>query len=112
MFCLGLDANRDATLYEKMELANKLGSTYIFVSNIDLVIAAEKNIFSLECVDGLKEESIKKMTFNNYKDLIEYVNDLYDYNKIENEFANMEGRVYRNRTDYQWGLLSKRLSEN
>lgn len=96
-----LNADRDMTLKSKMCLAKKLGATYIFISIVDLIIASEGDVFSLECEDGLKEESIKRMTFNDYDKLIEYINEFYNYNKIENEFANMEGRVYTQRSDYE-----------
>lgn len=96
-----LNADRDMTLKSKMCLAKKLGATYIFISIVDLIIASEGDVFSLECEDGLKEESIKRMTFDDYDKLIEYINDFYNYDKIENEFANMEGRVYTQRSDYE-----------
>lgn len=96
-----LNADRDMTLKSKMCLAKELGATYIFISIVDLVITSEGGIFSLECEDGLKEESIKRITFDDYDKLIEYINDFYDYNRIENEFANMEGRVYTQRSDYE-----------
>lgn len=96
-----LNSDRDMTLKSKMCLAKELGATYIFISIVDLVIASEGGIFSLECEDGLKEESIKRITFDDYDKLIEYINDFYDYNRIENEFANMEGRVYTQRSDYE-----------
>lgn len=96
-----LNADRDMTLKSKMCLAKELGATYIFISIVDLIIASEGDVFSLECEDGLKEESIKRMTFDNYDKLIEYINDFYNYDKIENEFANMEGRVYTQRSDYE-----------
>ena len=96
-----LNADRDMTLKSKMCLAKELGATYIFISIVDLIIASEGDVFSLECEDGLKEESIKRMTFDDYDKLIEYINEFYNYNKIENEFANMEGRVYTQRSDYE-----------
>ena len=96
-----LNSDRDMTLKEKMCLAKELGATYIFISIIDLVITSEGGIFSLECEDGLKDESIKRTTFDDYDELIEYINDFYDYSKIENEFANMEGRIYTQRSDYE-----------
>ena len=96
-----LNADRDMTLKSKMCLAKELGATYIFISIVDLIIASEGNVFSLECEDGLKEESIKRMTFDDYDKLIEYINEFYNYDKIENEFANMEGRVYTQRSDYE-----------
>mgnify|MGYP000277731452 FL=1 len=96
-----LNSDRDMTLKSKMCLAKELGATYIFISIVDLIIASEGNVFSLECEDGLKEESIKRMTFDDYDKLIEYINEFYNYNKIENEFANMEGRVYTQRSDYE-----------
>ena len=96
-----LNADRDMTLKSKMCLAKKLGATYIFISIVDLIIASEGDVFSLECEDGLKEESIKRMTFDDYDKLIEYINEFYNYDKIENEFANMEGRVYTQRSDYE-----------
>lgn len=96
-----LNADRDMTLKSKMCLAKELGATYIFISIVDLIIASEGDVFSLECEDGLKEESIKRMTFDDYDKLIEYINDFYNYDKIENEFANMEGRVYTQRSDYE-----------
>ncbi len=96
-----LNSDRDMTLKSKMCLAKELGATYIFISIVDLIIASEGDVFSLECEDGLKEESIKRMTFDDYDKLIEYINEFYNYNKIENEFANMEGRVYTQRSDYE-----------
>lgn len=96
-----LNADRDMTLKSKMCLAKELGATYIFISIVDLIIASEGNVFSLECEDGLKEESIKRMTFDDYDKLIDYINEFYNYDKIENEFANMEGRVYTQRSDYE-----------
>lgn len=96
-----LNADRDMALKSKMCLAKELGATYIFISIVDLVIASEGGMFSLECEDGLKEESIKRITFDDYDNLIKYINDFYDYNRIENEFANMEGRVYTQRSDYE-----------
>lgn len=96
-----LNADRDMTLKSKMCLAKELGATYIFISIVDLVITSEGGIFSLECEDGLKEESIKRTTFDDYDKLIEYINEFYNYDKIENEFANMEGRVYTQRSDYE-----------
>lgn len=96
-----LNADRDMTLKSKMCLAKELGATYIFISIVDLIIASEGDVFSLECEDGLKEESIKRMTFDDYDKLIEYINEFYNYDKIENEFANMEGRVYTQRSDYE-----------
>lgn len=97
-----LDSNRDALLMQKMYLANELGATYIFVSITGIAIIAEDHIFILECKDGLKNESCKRARFDNYNDLIEYINDYYDYNKIENEFANMEGRVYTQKSYYEY----------
>lgn len=102
-----LNADRDMTLKSKMCLAKELGATYIFISIVDLVIASEGGIFSLECEDGLKEESIKRITFDDYDNLIEYINDFYDYNRIENEFANMEGRIYTERSGYECYLRLK-----
>lgn len=96
-----LNADRDMTLKSKMCLAKELGATYIFISIVDLIIASEGDVFSLECEDGLKEESIKRMTFDDYDKLIDYINEFYNYDKIENEFANMEGRVYTQRSDYE-----------
>lgn len=106
-----LNADRDMTLKSKMCLAKKLGATYIFISIVDLIIASEGDVFSLECEDGLKEESIKRMTFDDYDKLIEYINDFYNYDKIENEFANMEGRVYTQRSDYERYIKLKNLKD-
>lgn len=106
-----LNADRDMTLKSKMCLAKELGATYIFISIVDLIIASEGDVFSLECEDGLKEESIKRMTFDNYDKLIEYINDFYSYDKIENEFANMEGRVYTQRSDYERYIKLKNLKD-
>lgn len=103
-----LDSNRDALLMQKMCRANELGSTYIFVSITGIAIIAENHIFVLECEDGLKNEFCKKVQFDNYDDLIEYINDFYDYNKIENEFANMEGRVYTQRSYYEYYIELKK----
>lgn len=106
-----LNADRDMTLKSKMCLAKELGATYIFISIVDLIIASEGDVFSLECEDGLKEESIKRMTFDDYDKLIEYINDFYNYDKIENEFANMEGRVYTQRSDYERYIKLKNLKD-
>ena len=106
-----LNADRDMTLKSKMCLAKELGATYIFISIVDLIIASEGDVFSLECEDGLKEESIKRMTFDDYDKLIEYINDFYSYDKIENEFANMEGRVYTQRSDYERYIKLKNLKD-
>ena len=106
-----LNANRDMTLKSKMCLAKELGATYIFISIVDLVIASEGGMFSLECEDGLKEESIKRITFDDYDNLIEYINDFYDYNRIENEFANMEGRIYTERSGYECYLRLKEAKD-
>lgn len=106
-----LNADRDMTLKSKMCLAKKLGATYIFISIVDLIIASEGDVFSLECEDGLKEESIKRMTFDDYDKLIEYINEFYNYDKIENEFANMEGRVYTQRSDYERYIKLKNVKD-
>ena len=106
-----LNSDRDMTLKSKMCLAKELGATYIFISIVDLVITSEGGIFLLECEDGLKEESIKRTTFDDYDKLIEYINDFYDYNRIENEFANMEGRVYTQRSDYECYLKLKEAKD-
>lgn len=106
-----LNADRDMTLKSKMCLAKELGATYIFISIVDLIITSEGGIFSLECEDGLKEESTKRMTFDDYDKLIEYINDFYDYNRIENEFANMEGRVYTQRSYYERYLKLKEAKD-
>lgn len=106
-----LNADRDMTLKSKMCLAKELGATYIFISIVDLIIASEGNVFSLECEDGLKEESIKRMTFDDYDKLIEYINEFYNYDKIENEFANMEGRVYTQRSDYERYIKLKNVKD-
>lgn len=106
-----LNADRDMTLKSKMCLAKELGATYIFISIVDLIITSEGGIFSLECEDGLKEESTKRMTFDDYDKLIEYINDFYNYNKIENEFANMEGRVYTQRSDYERYIELKKAKD-
>ena len=106
-----LNADRDMSLKSKMCLAKELGATYIFISIVDLIITSEGGIFSLECEDGLKEESTKRITFDDYDKLIEYINDFYDYNRIENEFANMEGRVYTQRSDYERYLKLKEAKD-
>lgn len=106
-----INSDRDMTLKSKMCLAKELGATYIFISIVDLIIASEGGIFSLECEDGLKEESTKRMTFDDYDKLIEYINDFYDYNRIENEFANMEGRVYTQRSYYERYLKLKEAKD-
>lgn len=106
-----LNSDRDMTLKSKMCLAKELGATYIFISIVDLIIASEGGIFSLECEDGLKEESTKRVTFDDYDKLIEYINDFYNYDKIENEFANMEGRVYTQRSDYERYLKLKEAKD-
>lgn len=106
-----LNSDRDMTLKSKMCLAKELGATYIFISIVDLIITSEGGIFSLECEDGLKEESTKRMTFDDYDKLIEYINDFYDYNRIENEFANMEGRVYTQRSYYERYLKLKEAKD-
>lgn len=103
-----LDSNRDTSLMQKMYLANELGGTYIFVSITGIAIIAENHIFALECEDGLKNEFYKRVQFDNYNDLIEYINDFYDYIKIENEFANMEGRVYTQRSYYEYYIELKK----
>ena len=51
------------------------------------------------------------MTFDDYDKLIEYINDFYNYNKIENEFANMEGRVYTQRSDYERYIELKKAKD-
>lgn len=103
-----LDSNRDAPLMQKMCLANELGGTYIFVSITGIAIIAENHMFALECEDGLKNEFCKKVQFDDYDKLIDYVNDFYDYIKIENEFANMEGRVYTQRSYYDYYIELKK----
>lgn len=102
-----IDANRDGTLLDKMKLAHELGATFIFVSVIDLAIISEGSFYIIECEDGLKDESTKRMSFTFYDDLIEYINDFYDYNKIEQEYSNMEGRIYLQRSDYEKYLKAK-----
>lgn len=57
-----------------------------YVDDSGIVILKENDLYIVECADGLDNEEKISKVFVEYNEVIDYLNEFYDYKKIEEHY--------------------------
>ena len=58
----------------------------MYIDDSGISISKDDNLYTVECTDGLEDEEKTKKTFAEYNEVIDYLNEFYDYEKMEEHF--------------------------
>lgn len=91
---------RNKGLTERMLENQKIKDLLIFESVTGITIIGNHGNFTLGCDDGLGDNETIRKFFKQYNDLIDNINEFYDYKKLEKEWSNGNGQIFFNFDDF------------
>ena len=69
------------------------------------IFKVNENSYGIRCDNGLLTEDEIARSFENYDDLIDYINQFYDYNALEEHYKNKQMDIARSiPIDYHWRI--------
>lgn len=91
---------RNKGLTERMLENQKIKDLLIFESTTGITIIGNHGNFTLGCDDGLESSETTRRFFKQYNDLIDNINEFYDYKKLEKEWFNGNGHIFFSFDDF------------
>lgn len=91
---------RKKGLTERMLENQKIKDLLIFESMTGITIISYHGNFTLGCDDGLENNKTTRKFFKQYNDLIDSINEFYDYKRLEKEWSDGNGQIFFNFDDF------------
>lgn len=87
--------------YELAPLLIQSKSNISYTDDSGIMIIKEDDLYVVECANGtLDDEEKVRKAFSEYNEVIDYLNEFYDYEKIEEHYKTRVGTVYNVTIDY------------
>lgn len=91
---------REKGLTDRMLENQKTKELLIFESTTGITIISYHGSFTLGCDDGLEDEEITRRFFKQYDNLIDNINEFYNYKKLEKEWLDGNGQIFFSFDDF------------
>ena len=91
---------RSEGLTDRMLENQRTKELLIFESMTGITIVGYNGNFTLGCDDGLEDSKTTRKFFRKYNELVDSINEIYNYKRLEEEYLEGDGQIFFNFDDY------------